>query len=301
MKTTRIVLFSLLAATVLAGVALYLVSSVGKGPANSFTLAPTRAATATQLDSDAAAVVRRLQSDGYPQTQASVLGRLVHVTVYGQRTQVEKALDDALTPGVFYLRPLECVGPPYKVATSATSPPPSPSCDSSYLLSAKSLAVDTKTRKPTGAIVADPGLANVASTRASNDTSSKTVLLATTPVSGLSQYRVVAGPAGLTGEDISSVTVSRSGALWNMDVSFDSDGSTRLDDLAEKQFHAYVAVDIDAKVVSALLIEPASTYFTSFGGTVSFKMDLDSRAQAVSLADALTSPLAVPLKVASRA
>jgi hypothetical protein len=303
-KATRIVLFSLLGATILAGVVLYFVSNSKKGPAHSFTLVPSYRATSAQLDADAAAMVRRLQSNGYPETQASVSGQSVRLTMYGQVAKVDETLESSLTPGAFNLRPIECVAPAYEVVgsegvSSGTSSSTSPSCAPSYLLKASSLAVDTRTGKPTGRIVADPALGSVVDTSASADKPSRSVLLPVSPTSALSQYRVVAGPTTLTGEDISSVAVSKSGGSWRIDLSLSSQGATRLDSLATRQFHSYIAFDIDAKVVSALLIEPTGTYFTSLDGAISFDASFDSKPQATGFADALTSPLAVPLRVAS--
>jgi hypothetical protein len=300
-RTSRIVLFSLFGATVLAGIGLYVASTVGRGPAHNFVLTPTYHATSTQLDADAAAMVRRLQSNGFPATQASVSGSSMRLTIYGQTAQVTEALDHALTPGVFYIRPVLCVARMYIASSSPSSNQTgvaNPTCDPSYLLKASELAVDTKTGKPTGKIVPDPALTGDSDTPPRADSASATVLLSVASTSDLSQYRIVAGPAAVTGDDISSVAVSRSGDLWEVDVELKSTGSTELDDLAQRQFHAYIAIDIDQKVVSAQLIDKTDAYFGSLNGTISFDMPFNSRPEAVGFADALTAPLAVPLKVA---
>ena len=52
-------LFSVLAATLAATVALFITSNVERGTAHTFRLVPLQTATNSQLDSDAAALVRR--------------------------------------------------------------------------------------------------------------------------------------------------------------------------------------------------------------------------------------------------
>ena len=76
MRTTRIVLFATLAAVIAASVALAMVSNVTRGPASHFPAGSDVTGTSSELSSDAAAIVRRLQSLGYADSQSRANGEL---------------------------------------------------------------------------------------------------------------------------------------------------------------------------------------------------------------------------------
>jgi hypothetical protein len=299
-RTTRIVLFSLLAATLLAGVALFVTSTVERGPANVFTLVAQPGVTTGQLESDAAAMVRRLQSLGYANTQARVQGHSVEVTVYGAEAQVREALLGAVAQGRLYVRPVECTAPPAKnggVESQLTGVPLE--CAPRYRLTAAALKVDTTTALATGSTAPDPALSALRSTAASADEPAHTVLLPAGANSGFRGMRLVCGPAAFGNSGVSSAgTVSEGpkGSEWSVQVTLTTAGAKAYDTFAQRQFHALIAIDIDGTVVSAPLVEPTETSYSSFGGTLEFSAGL-SKSQAVALADDLTSPLSVPLQL----
>ncbi len=127
MRAVRIMLFSLLGATVAAVVALIITSNVERGPEHSFKLVPTVAATRSQLVSDAAALVRRLQSLGYTNSQSEVVGDAISLVVYGAEPQVNDAVQGSIAEARFEVRPVECAVPPYSPpAQTGVQPPPTP-------------------------------------------------------------------------------------------------------------------------------------------------------------------------------
>ena len=298
MRTTRIVLFCLLGATVAGTIALAIYSNVTRGPAVTFDLVPSGHATAAQLDADGAAMVRRLQSLGYTTAGAKVSDNSVLVTMYGSAPKLRTALEGALPAAQLRVRPAQCAAPPFGgsgVESQVASTPLQ--CGSGYLLTAAALRVDVSTGAPTRTVPADPRLASRASTSELQDLPDDTVLLPTGSASGFAGGRLVAGPARLTNADVVSASASHRSGQWTLDIDLTSAGSTRYDALCRRQFHAYVAVDIDGSVVSAPLIEPTSSTFHSLGGTLEIAADF-TESEVLALADDLTSPLPAPLELA---
>jgi preprotein translocase subunit SecD len=80
--------------------------------------------------------------------------------------------------------------------------------------------------------------------------------------------RLVVGPAQLTGSAIKSAKAFKvSTGEWVVSFRLTSKGSAAWNAYAKRQFHALIAIVANGEVYSAPLIQPASTRFTSFGGT----------------------------------
>lgn len=303
MRTTRIVLFAMLGATIVAIIALAVESNVTRGPAHSFKLVPEQSATNAELRSDASAMVRRLLSLGYKDTAAAVDGNSIDLTVYGSAPQSRAAVQGALAAAILYVRPVECAAPGNVGVESSgqveprRTGPASLQCASRYLLTAAALHVDTNTGLPTAHVAPDPDLDSVPTTLQSEDKASNTVLLPTGSRSGFDGERLVAGPAVVVNADVISAAASYQQPVWLLVLDLTSAGEKKYNELAKSQFHAYVAVDLDGTVVSAPIIEPTSNSFGSFGAKIQITAGF-TKSQAVALADDLTSPLAVPLKLA---
>ena len=303
MRATRIVLFATLAAVIAASVALAVENNVTRGPASSFELVPTLAATNSELISDAAAMVRRLQSLGYKDTQARASASSIELTMYGPASKLRAALEETLAAARIELRPVECAAPLFAESRSPGQQPGPPlaaprlECESRYLLTAGALSVDTTTGQPARNVGTDPALAYVASTSQTGDVASRTVLLATGQASGFSGERLVAGPAEVVNADIASASTTYVAPEWIVDLALTTSGTKKYLALTKNQFHAYVAIDIDGTVVSAPLIEPGQSSFGSLGAKIQIEAGLTMN-HAVYLADDLTSPLVVPLRLA---
>jgi hypothetical protein len=299
-RLTRAVLFSLLAAVILGSIALIITSYVERGPAHTFHLVPERPATNSELETDAAAMVRRLQGIGFRNTQASVTGRFITLTIYGNGSQIRSALDRDLAAASFVLRPVECATLPFSgLESQLTSRPHQPLvCAKPYVLSAKALDLNTHTGAPTRTVGPDPNLAVLSSNTPGTDYPSRTVLLDTAATSGWGDDRLVCGPSEIANAQIASVAAVTIGTHWGLDITFGTTGADSLDALGQRQFHAYIAVDIDGSVVSTQIVQPKNGSFVSFGG----QLQVDgywTRTEASTLANNMTSPLSVPVKVAS--
>jgi preprotein translocase subunit SecD len=83
---------------------------------------------------------------------------------------------------------------------------------------------------------------------------------------------------------------------WVVDLNLTGSGSSQWDKLAQQQFHAYVAVDLDGDVYSAPLTLPTAATFTSFGGKVQISGSF-TESQAKNLALVLNSG-ALPVRLA---
>jgi hypothetical protein len=300
-RGTRVVLFSLLAAVIVASVALAIVSNVTRGATHSFKLVPEQPATIADLKTDAAALVRRLQSLGYKDTEALAQPGSIDVTMYGSAPQVRAALQGALASASLKVRPVQCAAPAFSGAgtTGQTSLPAGSTilrCAERYLLTAGALHVDTNKGQPAAAISPDPVLASVPTTSQIEDEASQTVLLPSSSEAGFDAERLIAGPAQVVNANVVSVGTSRQGSQWLLDVGLTTKGAKEYNALARRQFHAYLAVDIDGTIVSAPLIEPASTSFASLGAKIEIEGGF-SMSQAIALADNLTSPFTVPLRL----
>jgi preprotein translocase subunit SecD len=174
-----------------------------------------------------------------------------------------------------YFRPVLCGAPaqstvsgPVKAAST-----PLPACGPSYETTAANLQVTPNTSAQAGYTTAsigpDPAFAPYPSNTPDNDSPNATVLLSTDPTAGAQQYeRFVCGPAELTGASVASAqaTFLNSGT-WAVSYTLTSEGSPKWDTVAQQNFHQYVAIDLDALVESAPLIQPTQSSFTSFGGS----------------------------------
>ncbi len=138
-----------------------------------------------------------------------------------------------------------------------------PSCGSNYLMTAANLAVNTSTGLPTNNIGLDPQYANIQSTSPQNDNKNSTVLL---PSLG-SSIRYVLGPAQLTGQAVKTALAQQNQlGAWVVNYSLTGAGSPAWDKVAQANFHAMLAIELDGVVQSAPLIQPNQATFSSFNG-----------------------------------
>ena len=170
-------------------------------------------------------------------------------------------------------RPVLCFAPPYSPPAKTQTVPaslPGTCSASQYDLTAANLAVNTSTQQPGNQIGSDPGLAPYpSSTPNYNDThANSTVLVPAAPASGQTGLRYLLGPSGVPGSAVHSAQAQFQTPNWTVLVSLTSSGSTLWDRLAQQQFHAYIAIDLDGQVQSAPLTQPGQASFSSFQGKV---------------------------------
>ena len=211
------------------------------------------------------------------------------------------------TVGALFVRPVLCGAPSYSPPAGAsvpTTPPPLLVCGAQYQTTASNLDF---TPQSSGAyrynhIPPDPTFSSYTTTPPSGDDPSRTVLLPNDPIAGGGYYpRWVLGPAELNGNAIASAHAEYSHALaeWVIDITFKPAAIAPWDAVARKNFHAYIALDFDGQVLSAPLIQPDKTTFSSFGGHLQVAGNFGA-SEARSLVAALgAGPLPVPMNLAS--
>lgn len=172
-------------------------------------------------------------------------------------------------------RPVLCFAGPYSPPAKGPAPTTVPSgCSSAqYDLTAQNLNVSTSTQAPANNIGPDPALsAFPSSTPNYNDThpASPVLVPAAQNTGAATGERYLLGPTGVPG-----TAVAPGGALaqfvspnWDVLVTLTGKGSAAWDRLAQQQFHAYIAIDLDGQVESAPLTQPSQASFTSFQGKV---------------------------------
>jgi hypothetical protein len=294
-KGTRRLLTCLLAATIIGSAVLVVTSYTGRGVTNTFKLMPTHNATPAEIDSDAAAMVRRINELGFRDTQATVDGQTIALRVYGNPAQARHTVAESLDAGQLFVRPVVCEAPLYVLEKQPAHLHQALDCGSQYVISAKTLDVDTVTGKPGGTITADPALATVATTTAA-DPDGPRVMLSTGDSSGYAGSRLVCGRSVLDDSDLSSVEAVQKGPRWDLQVTLDSVGSKNFDVLAYAQFHALLAFELDSTVISAPITEPTESSFVSFNGQFEIATGY-TRTQAIRLANDIASPMPVPLRM----
>jgi hypothetical protein len=209
-----------------------------------------------------------------------------------QRPAVSAAV--ARSTGYVYFRPVLCAAPDY---SSGATPAPAAmplSCSPTSELSGSNLAVTPKNSAlgfSSNNVAPDSALAGVPSTSRSADAASVTVLLPATR--NAFQYggpRFVLGPAEMTNTSVSSASAHRNQTgQWVVDYTMKSaGGSARWDRVAQENFHQLLGIDFDGTVVSAPIIQPSQSSFSSFEGHGEITGNL-THSGAVALARALTS------------
>jgi hypothetical protein len=200
-----------------------------------------------------------------------------------QRSRFVSAQPAALDASVpVVIRPVLCLAAPYSAAPGGLSTTLPTTCAAPYAVTPAALAV-----APSGTgywasdPVPDPAFATYRNT--STDSAGSVVLLGGTP-------RYLLGPAAmkLSPPEVQSVTVRRSGiGAWVVSIRFTATGSRRWDAVGRTYFHSFLAIDLRGRVVSAPLIEPTNSSFSSFEGRMDITGGHLSKHEAVALATAL--------------
>jgi hypothetical protein len=179
--------------------------------------------------------------------------------------------------GPVLIRPVLCFAYPY-VASAPRQAGAVPSCAAPYELTAAALNV-TPNAAPQGYssnnVLPDPALAGYPSS--TRDAPSRVVLLG-----GLGGQdgaeRFVLGPSELR---LSAANVGQ----WIVALRLSATGAVAWDSVVHQNFHQLLAIDMDGKVVSAPIIEPAQSSFTSFEGRMEVSGSLTaSSARAIAAA-----------------
>jgi hypothetical protein len=196
----------------------------------------------------------------------------------------------AVATSSFSIRQVLCYAPPYTVPPGQTSSTgPLPACSPSTQLTATNLQVTPGNMNIDGYtansnINPDPQFATYPSTTSSSDERGQDVLLPGTPSGGSTRY--VLGPVGLGRSAIASARATYNDGQWAVDLVLTPKGSTQWDNLAQQTFHEITGVVINGHVVSAPIMQPTQSSFTSFDGQLQVSATF-SEHQAKAIASAL--------------
>jgi hypothetical protein len=184
-------------------------------------------------------------------------------------------------------RPVLCYAPPFAPAAGqGASTGPLPACSPATALTASNLAVTPQAGNVNGYrsntnVAADPQYATYPSTPLAEATPGNTVLLPGTPAEGSDRY--VLGPAGLTNDAIKSANAQLNDGQWSINLDLTDNGSVQWDAMASQQFHQIIGVDVNGRVISAPIMQPTQSSFSSFNGRVQISGSF-TQAQAKKLA-----------------
>ncbi len=236
-------------------------------------------------------LTNRVDALGVSGAQVQTQGTDIVVTVPGVKNARSVLATVGQTAQLLF-RPALCYAPPFVGSKSKKAAPAGttlPQCGSAYALSAANLAITPSSASVSGYnannVGPDPALAAYRSTASYSDDKASTVLLP--DLSGSGSVRYLLGPAQLTGQAVKTAQASQdqTGA-WVVNYTLTSTGSAEWDKVAQQNFHQIIAIDLDGQVVSAPLIQPGQSTFSSFSGTGQISGSL-TQSQAQDLARAL--------------
>ncbi len=247
--------------------------SLGWGPKLGLDLAgglsvvykPTTHATTADLQEVVSILSNRVNGLGVSGAKVNLQGKDVVVSVPGV-TDARNVLAIVGQTAQLLFRPVLCQA---AVGTKLTGlgSKALPTCGASYLMSQANLAVTpannvqgfTSNTPPP-----DPAFTNIASTPANQDLPQDTVLL---PLLGKPGVRYVLGQSQLTGHSIKKALAQQDQAgAWVVNYTLTPSGSPLWDQVAQKNFHQLLAIELDGVVQSAPIIQPGQSTFTSFAG-----------------------------------
>jgi preprotein translocase subunit SecD len=264
-------------------------------------LQPSHTVPSGELSTVVSIIQNRIDGLGVSGASTNTQGNTVVVEVPGLSDR-QQLLTTLSQTAEMYFRPVECAGPGYtatKVKGVVVAPPSNATatCPTANQLTATALDVDTSTGDVQGTVQPWTGMSAYQTTSAADDDPSQTVILPTTASSGWNGERLLLGPAQVVGKDISSASAVFQSPDWDVDLNLNGTGSTAWDKLAQQQFHAYVAIDLDGSVISAPITQPTQAAFSSFAGKVQISGNFtESNAKQLAL-DLQYGALPVTLKV----
>jgi preprotein translocase subunit SecD len=268
-SSKRSLIVSLLLTIVVSFGALVTTLSFGWGPKLGLDLAgglsvvykPATATSTAKLQEAVTILSNRVNGLGVSGATVNLQGKDIVVSVPGV-SDARTILARVGQTAQLLFRPVLCeAGPASKTAKAVTT---MPACGASYQMTAANLNVNTSTGNPTNNIGLDPQYTNIKSTPSQNDIATQTVLL---PGLGSSSLRYVLGPSQLSGTAVKSAVAQQNQiGAWVVNYTLTSTGSPAWDKVAQANFHAILAIELDGVVQSAPLIQPNQATFTSFGG-----------------------------------
>jgi preprotein translocase subunit SecD len=224
---------------------------------------PATHATLADMQEVQTILTNRVDGLGVSGAQVNLQGKNIVVSVPGVK-DARKVLHTVGQTAQLLFRPVLCETTGASKKAVSVKAAALPACGTSYLTTAANLDVNTSTGNPTNNIAPDPAYANIKSTGSINDNKNDMVIL---PALGNTGVRYVLGPAQLTGHSVhSAVAQQNTIGQWVVNYTLTKTGSPLWDAVADKNFHAFLAIELDGVVQSAPLIQPNQATFTSFDG-----------------------------------
>ena len=197
----------------------------------------------------------------------------------------------AKTPDVVYFRSVLCFAPSFNATAPNPGPLTSSLCSAASRLNQHNLQVEPLTNSAAGFssqnVAPDEALAAEPSTSATKESATAAVLLPGYRDLDWPAARYLLGPAEMTSASVAeaSATLSQTGA-WVVDYTMTKHGSALWDKVARENFHKVLGIDFDGKVVSAPVIQPTQSSFTSFNGQGEISGNF-TKPEAMAVANAL--------------
>jgi len=279
MKNKRSLWVSLLAVIGIAVIALSATLAAGWSPklgldldgGLAVTYQTARPVSQAQLDTIVTILGDRVNAGTSGATVASQGTNQIAVSIPGEKN-VQAVLKNLGNTAELLFRPALCYAPPLTVAKGKNpTTGPLPSCSSTTALTKANLQVTPNSSNVNGYtyntnIAEDQSFATYKNTLPTNDNKNETVLLPGTAAEG--NLRYVLGPAQLTGTAVKSASAQLNNGQWAVNLSLTGPGNTAWENLAQQQFHAIIAIDLDGQVISAPITQPTQSTFTPFNGSV---------------------------------
>ena len=240
--------------------------SLGWGPKLGLDLAgglsvvykPTTQASVADMQEVVTILTNRVDGLGVSGATVNLQGKDVVVSVPGVKDARQVLAAVGQTAQLLF-RPVLCEA---GVGTKLVKHP-LPACAPQYQDTQANLNVNTTTGNSVN-IAPDPAFTDIASTKPAKDLAKDTVLL---PLLGQPGVRYVLGKSELTGHSIKKAIAQQDQAgAWVVNYTLTSTGSPLWDKVAAENFHQLLAIELDAVVQSAPLIQPNQASFTSFDG-----------------------------------
>jgi preprotein translocase subunit SecD len=299
--------FGSLFATISAGWSPKLGLDLAGGAEVVLTPAAGRTISASQLAVTETIIRERVQGIGVSGATVQIQGSQIVVQVPGV-TDARRILSIIDSTAQLLFRPVECGAPAYVKPAKGKPPSPLdiPSCDPSYQLTPanNNVVVDSATAAgyTANSINPDPKFASYPSITSDQDAlpsvPSKVVIETAYNASAGSYQRYVLFPAIMKGNQVSSASATQTTlGQWVVDCNLTSLGTTEWNTAAKQYFHAYMAIELDGQVVSAPIIQPTQSSFTSFGNSIEISGGLSQSQANLIAADLTYGSLPVPLTV----
>lgn len=294
-RTTGVVALVLLG----GGLSLGLIGS-SAAPAAAVTLRPatTNEINKKELAADATILRNRLAAIGDPRAHVTITGSSIAVT--GGPAELTDSHSVLLASPALLVRPVLCLSGPYDESGGSPATDMSAACiGTPYVL--QPVTADGNGYESNQSN--DPALGQYPSTTPEQDSSDpNTVALLPqaqkADSTGVLRYLVGPVQLALTARVASAQVAQDRYGGWVVDVQLSSSAASAWDQVAYRYFHDMLGVDLNGQIVTAPIIEPTQSSYTSFDGQLELAGDF-SKATAEAVAATLqTGPLPIPLRAA---